>query len=368
MLRRGGTVFSVATPADEPDVRRLLRENIVGGRYGLSLEREPWAFSQPLSLSQHVIIAREAHSGRAIGMCERVVRHAYVDGRVERLPYIGALRIAGSHRNRVVILKGGFEAMRLFCRDDDDLPFALTSITADNEVAMRILTRGLPGFPTYHPLGDYSTFVLRSSRQKPDARVAAAGADDLPKLARFLNEKAATSQFAPCWTAQGLTTLADKGLPRDNILLTRDGARLTASIGVWNQLGAKQAVVRRYPSAVKRCRPLLNLLAPLLGSPAFPPLGQPLNLATLTLLAVENDDPSLLRALLQAALAHCRALGFAGAILGAASASPVSVALRRMFRRAIEYRTSLFLAHWPEGAARVEALKNVALAPEVGFL
>ena len=45
-ITHGDVTFSVAGPADEPDVRRLLRENPLGGRFEISLEREPDAHQQ----------------------------------------------------------------------------------------------------------------------------------------------------------------------------------------------------------------------------------------------------------------------------------------------------------------------------------
>src|SRR5215471_18259270 len=95
ILRQGGYEFSVAGRDDDADIRRLLRENPTPGSFSLSFEREPSAFDDdgPRALRQCFIVARDRRTSEAIGVCNRVVREAYVDGKVHKLPYLGALRI-----------------------------------------------------------------------------------------------------------------------------------------------------------------------------------------------------------------------------------------------------------------------------------
>ena len=95
-LVAGNLRFAIAERGDEADIRRLLRENALGGWIRLSLEREPDAFAADFGLSRShaFIIARDRDSGEAVGICERSVRDAFIDGEIRRLPYLGALRIA----------------------------------------------------------------------------------------------------------------------------------------------------------------------------------------------------------------------------------------------------------------------------------
>src|SRR5262245_21827956 len=161
--------FDVATLADEAEVRRLLRENPVGGRYAMSMEREPDGLAGTGLPEERrtIILARDDKTGAAIGLCERVVRPVYVDGERRMLPYIGALRIAASHRHRVSILKGGSRAVREHGARADELACALTSIASDDARARRILTAGLADLPTYKRISDYVTFVFRPRRRRP---------------------------------------------------------------------------------------------------------------------------------------------------------------------------------------------------------
>jgi hypothetical protein len=85
-----------------------------------------------------------------------------VNGEIRRLPYLGSLRVAPAYRHRIRVLRGGFEAVRSLLHKTSDLPFALTSITADNDKAARVLCAGLPGLPTYRPAGELATFAIRT--------------------------------------------------------------------------------------------------------------------------------------------------------------------------------------------------------------
>ena len=153
-LVAGNLLFSVARGEDDADIRRLFRENALGGWVRLSLEREPAAFDADFGLSRShaFIIARDRDTGEAIGICERSVRDAFVDGEIRPLPYLGSLRVAPARRHRIRVVRGGFAAVRSLLGEPSDVPFALTSITADNETARRGLagTAGLsPGWRAF---------------------------------------------------------------------------------------------------------------------------------------------------------------------------------------------------------------------------
>jgi hypothetical protein len=370
VLRQGGYEFSVAERHDDADIRRLLRENPTPGSFSLSFEREPSAFDDDgqRALRQCFIIARDRRTGEAIGVCERAVRGAYIDGKVHKLPYLSALRIAQTHRNRIGVLRGGFEALRQFAEQADETPFALTSIAAENETALRILSRGIPGLPVYSPVGAYSTFVLGAKSEKLLAGIRPATPQDFPALAKFLQSTLASKQFAPYWREEDLTALAENGLPACRILLATQDGRIHGCMGVWNQTGFKQTVARQYPATVSALRPLINLFAPLTGSPQLPAIGQPLRLAVLSLVAVAGDNQSVLQELLRGALGVAGRLGHSGAIFGTARDTQARETIRRHYRFSIEYETRLFLVRWPDAKHHVARIAGAAPAPELGHL
>jgi len=366
-LRRGGVIFAPARADDEDDLRALLADLAMAGRYRLAFERvaAPRAPIGPC-LSHATMIARDEASGVAVGCYERVTRRAFVNGAPTALPYLAALRIAPSHRRRLALLRAGFESLRAFARPDE-APFALTSIGADNTAARRLLAAGLPGLPRYEPAGAVSTLALRCLATPIAPDIAPAQPQDLPALAAFLNARNATRQFAPAWSEDDLAALAQDGLPCAGILLARRGGVIVGSIAAWDQTARRRTVVRAYPPALRALRPLLNLAAPWTGLPPLAPEGQPLRQATLALLAVAGDDVALVLRLVAAALTLAHANGLDVAALGLPVGHAWHDAVRRE-RRALEYRTVLYRVIAPDAAARVTPLDGRPPQPEIALL
>jgi hypothetical protein len=343
----GNFTFAVAGSKDEPDIRRLLRENPLDSWIRLSLEREPDAFAADFGLSRShaFIIARDRQTGEPAGICERSVREAFVDGEVRWLPYLGALRVAPRHRHRIRLLRGGFEAVRSLLHRPADLPFALTSITADNDRAARVLCTDVPGLPTYRPAGELTTFAIRTRERPMSAGIERATAADIAAIAVLLQRAYRRFQFAPVWHAADLQRLiASGGLRIDDVLIMRRGPGLRACLAVWDQRGAKQTVVHGYASWLGRARPLVNLAAPLLSMPRLPPPGSALAQVYLSHVAVEDDEPALFRSLLAAGLTLARRRGFELALTGFAAGHPFAAVVER--ERPATYRSLLHTVHW----------------------
>jgi hypothetical protein len=362
----GGFEFSVAGAEDDGDIRRLLRENATDGWIHLSFEREPSVFLHGGPFATHAfIIARELQSGEAAGICERASRDVFVDGQARRLAYLGSLRIAPRFRNRIRLLKGGFESVRRLLRDPEALPYALTAIAADNAPALRMLQAGVPGMPRYLPIGEVSTFALRPAIRRQLGAVEVATAADLPAIAAHLNRCHRHLQFAPVWTPRDLVRC--RGLRPEDFLIVRRGLGIAGCIALWDQSAFKQVVVRGYAPWLAHTRPVVNAAAALLRVPALPAVGAPLLQVYLSHLAVEADTPALLGVLLDAALCAAHRRGFALAVTGMARdrAAARLIAERYRFR---EYRSVVHLVHWDEGRAAASAAARGPLHVELALL
>lgn len=365
----GDLVFAVAGREDNEDIRNLLRENELGGWVRLSLERTPDAFAADFSLSRShgFIIARDHKTGGAVGVCERSVRDAYIDGEVRRLPYLGLLRVTPAYRHRLRVLKGGFAAISELLHEHSDLPYALTSITADNHVARRVLGAGLPGMPIYRPYAELSTFAIRTASRPAPPSVEAANKADIPAIAVLLQRIHRNFQFAPVWHAADLERLfATGGLHIEDFLIVRRGPGVRGCLAVWDQSGVKQTMVRGYAPWLARVRPLANLVSPLTGVPILPAAGSPLRQIYLSHVAVEDDDLAVFNSLLTAGLSQARQRGFGVALTGFASMHPFAAIANR--RGAVRYRSLLHLAHWPDATSSVEALMHRTPHPEIAVM
>jgi hypothetical protein len=88
-------------------------------------------------------------------------------------------------------------------------------------------------------------------------------------------------------------------------------------------------------------RPVLNVLAPLVGKPRLPAIGAPLRLVYLSALAIKADRSDGLLSLLGASLDLAPMRGAGAAAFGLDARHPWVTAVRRAFA-AIEYRTDLY--------------------------
>jgi len=355
--------FTIAGPADEAEIRRILRENPLGGGWQISLEREPDGLGGPHvpDERQVLVLARDPESGVAIGLCERLVRPAWVNGERRMMPYLGALRIAPSHRHRLAILRGGFATLREQAELPDECGFALTSIAADNHVAKRLLTAGLKGLPHYRPVGPYLTAMMRARHYAPDPAIAPAAPADLPEIADWLARVCAKRQFSPALDAA--TLAAQTGL---ELLVMRGRGEITGLVGLWDQRASRQAVIHAMPQAARWLRCPANLLAPLTGLPEIPATGRRIEQAFITMLATDGDESLFDLRLVRAALSLAASKQIKVGTLGLPGDHPWRQHLLRCFRR-IEYRTDLYAVHWPETEPEID-MAGQTVFPDVALL
>jgi hypothetical protein len=358
--------FKIAVQSDDADIRRLLRENPMDGSLRITLEREPSAFSADfgLSHSHHFVVARDTISGQAVGICERSVHTVYVNGVPHEVPYIGCLRVAHGHRNRISVLRGGFAKLRTVAQHSDAPRFAITSISDENAVALRILTAGLKGFPTYVPLGKLATVVI-AARKSAGHSGETATADCLATQATRWN---ASHQFGLLWTERNVQGLEREGLPTESRMVIRQGGFVQGTIGIWDQRSHRQAVIRRYPAWLGMLRPAYNALARVAKRPVLPPVGQPMNVAAASHFSWFDENPQTFLHLIRLALGHAHDLGLSAVAFGFAAGSLCHQLLLKHFPRALEFRTQFFAVVWPDEAQHLPVFDGRALHPEIAVL
>jgi hypothetical protein len=365
MMEAKGVSFNFATRDDEPDIRRLLRENAMEGQLRISLEREPDAFAADFELAraQDFVIARDMNTGEAIGLCERTVHDCFVNGEPRALPYIGALRVSASHRNKNAIIKGGFAKLRSMVDAAGVLPFAITSISSENMTALRLLGKGLPGLPRYEASGEFSTFLLRASGREVAADPVAS-----EELAAAANHWNAQHQFAKVWSRFEVERLSAFGLPPGSCLGIKKSGKLCASIGLWDQRKHRQAVIRHYPAMLRILRPAANAFAAVTGRPPLPRTGQAVSVAVASHFSWTDGLEKTFVQLIKTALARASTLGIAAVAFGFAGNGLCQRLLRNNFARSMEFQTKLFRVFWPENIARLIEFDGRPVHPELGIL
>jgi len=346
-------IVALATPADEPELRRLLRDNPMDGEIRVSLEREPDAFLAAAVEGEphHTIVARDPATGAVVGMGSRSVWSAFVNGEPRRLGYLSQLRVDRAFRGRRRLLAAGYALLRGL-RGPDETPFDLTSIIADNRVALRLLNAGVPGLPRYRELGKFVTLILptpKPRRSPRGIRIERGSWERMGEIADCLARNRKRYQAAPFFSEEELLSPErSRGLQPESFHLAISGGAITGCLAVWDQSAFKQAVVRGYAPRLDHWRPWINRLSPLLRTPRLPDPGVPLPHAYISHIAVDGDNPALFQALIESACAEAKAAGYAYLVLGLAAQHPWLPWLRSRFK-AREYPSVLHTVHWGDG-------------------
>jgi len=370
----GNVTLEVASPADDPGLRRLLRENPLGGEIRLTFEREPDFFRAAAMQGspRQTVIARDVRDGRIVGMGSRAVLDVFVNGEPARVGYLSQLRLAGPYRGRVRLLAGGYDLLRA-SREAGEAPFDLTTIVADNAAARRVLGAGLRSLPAYRELEPFVTLVLPVGRalefEAPaGVRIERGRRDRSGDIAACLERCRRRYQFAPRWTASDLlSSVRCPGLRPEDFFLAVEGHEVVGCLALWDQSGFKQTVVRGYGPRLGRWRPWVNRLARLVRTPTLPDPGAPLHYPFLSHVAVSPDRPEVLLALAAAAHDEAGCRGVPAIVAGFAARDPMLGRFARRFG-ARRFVSLLYAVHWEDGRRSVDALDGRIPHLEVALL
>jgi hypothetical protein len=381
----GHVHFEVATPAHDEALRRLLRENPMRGAVSLSFEREPSYFAAAAveGADHRTIVATE--DGRVVCAGSVSSRMRYVNGEPMRVGYLGGLRLDAAARGRTSILLRGYALFRQLHEQQGGPAIYLTSIAADNVSARRVLEKGLSGMPTYHPLGEMVTLVIRRRENtdfhKPPARMRRHFGNEglelvygsratVGALAELLARDQRRHQFAPVWSTTDLSgSNSLPGLNDSDFRFVRDeSGKPVACAALWDQRAFKQAVIRGYAPWVRRSRLLLNVAARFVGGPRLPAIGRALSQAFVSHVAAEDDKPRHVEWLIKLLHGPACTREIDHLVLALDARDPRLPHLRQVFRPR-EYVTRLYAVHWNDGAAVARRIDpNRLLAPEVATL
>jgi hypothetical protein len=346
-------VVSLAVPGDDAGIRGLVRREALPGRIRVAFPREP-DFSLGCAVTGtdvRIVVARSMDDGAVVGVACRSIRNVFVNGRPERIGYLGQLRIDERFRGRWLVSRG----FSLVADLDRDRPVRryLASIVDGNEQATGVLvTKRRRRFPAFREAARYETLALRVQRSRPPVGgredVVPGSADQLEALAAFLQAEGARRQFSTVWSAGALRDLEALGLPPGDIRIARDGGRIVGAIALWDQRAYKQAVVRGYTGWLRAIAPLMKL----------PRVGQQIRNAYASLVCVARDDAAVFGRLLGEVNDLARVRGFEYVLVGLDARDPLLAVARA--HPHIAYASRLYVGTWPSGFTRLAESQGAA--------
>ena len=366
--------FELATDADDPGLRRLLRENPMQGSVSLSFEREPNYFNaSAVEGSFHqTLVAREADTAEIIGVGNRSLRPMFVNGTVQEIGYMSQLRIHPKYGKGLYLARGLAQGFKLYhdLHRDGRTPFYLMSVIEDNLPARRLLTSGLPQYPHVQEYTRMFTYAIYPVRQKralslPRSLRLVRGSEKYASgIVDCLNRNSICKQFAPYWTCESLFIA---NLNPEDFFLSLDGECVVGCIACWDQNAFKQTVVRGYSGGIARWRKLLNAFSRLGSWPYLPEPNTPLRHSYASHLAMDNDDPIVFAALLRALYNHTFEHGYSYFMIGLAESNPLREIVKAY--RPLTYISQLYLVTWDDGLdAMAKVDRHLIPALEIAML
>jgi hypothetical protein len=365
--------FELADSQTEAQFRQMLRENPLAGNINVLLTREPNAF-HAAEISGDVyelMLAFHRETRQLLGGGARFEYDAYINGAVERIGYLGELRVQGGLKQRRKLLLSAYRAMRAQ-HERGNVPCYITTIISDNTSTRRLLEAGLADMPTYQPLESLVTLTIpvrqAARRKSRDVRVEQCSDEHIDEIASHLHRIGSQFQFYPAWTAENLRSgKRCRGISASDYFVVRNEAGIRAACCLWDQRAFKQTVVTGYSKQLTRLRPFFNVATPLLRQPRLPAPGQEIQSAFLSHVSVEQGDEDALLALIGFAARQAAAQDIDYLVLGFADRDPFSHLIRKRFS-CHRYESMIYLVYWEDGREYASTIDDRIPHPEVAIL
>ena len=364
----------LAAPSDDAAIAALLAATSLPGEIRLSFERAP----SPLAAGSidgdvhQWLVARDRFTGALAGVASRAERAVFVNGRPGRVGYLSQLRLDPACRHLRAVITAGLASCRGL-HDRGDVPFHLLSVVAGGDRTRRLVATARAGTaPRLIRLATLRTFALTTHvgpprREEAGLRIEAGHDAAMAEIVACLERHQPRFQLASRWAAADFRSDRTRGLQPTDFVVARRGARVVGCLASWDQRAFRQVVVRGYSRRLRLLRPGLNAVAPWIGLPHLPAVGEPLAFAYLSHVAVDDDDPAVFAALVRAQCRRARAAGLSHVVVAFVPGHPLFAAVPAIARHRA-YDSDLFAAAWDGDVDAVAALDGRALHPEVALL
>lgn len=332
-------VFARAVPGDDKAIRQLLRRVPMRGDLRIGFEREPSCFActDPAGCHGHMVVARRG--GHLVGVGEWSGREVWLGGERRMVGYLHGLRLEPGLPGSMRVLREGY-AFLAGEISGIDATIWFTSIDAANPRARRVLESRANGLPRYDRAANYLTKVwpVRCRLRGGCAGVM----DTREELTDFLNHEGARHDLSLCWDEARWQALERSGFSAKDVVVIRDGGKVAAVAGVWDQRSWRQLIVHRYPRWMRVARLLCHWAGPGVGWPRWPAEGAVAAIGHVFPFAVAAGAESTVARLWQGVQDIARRRGINWLALGLDEGDP----LWRDFRGAVaSYSTVIYHVH-----------------------
>ncbi|QTN32281.1 hypothetical protein HZ994_08040 [Akkermansiaceae bacterium] len=295
-----GVTIREAVAADHAALERLFSETSMAGAIRIGSDRSPDFFAASrVQAATPCVWAAFAADGRAAGVFSAGKRLVHLGGEKIPLRYLSDLRIHPDWRSGTLLARG-FRSLRekVFAEGE----WAQTLVLEGNAPALEILRSGRMRLPQYRPAGRYVNWLLPQQAISRYFPVRTACEADLPAMQCLLDDSSRRRSFSAAVDLGKLGGAFLNGLVIGDFLVAEDAGEIRGMIALWDQGGFQRLRVDGYSPAMAVARPFWNLAALIRGGAKLPRRGRTIPIRKASMLACADDDPSILKSLLSAAL------------------------------------------------------------------
>ena len=356
-----------ATISDDNTIKKLLSDHPMDSWVSITLEREP-SYFKGISLMGKTYTLMFKEDDKVVGICACSYLPVHINTKIEKIGYLGLLRVSKPFRNKIRYIKYGFDAIDKMIPKEATVPYFFTSIASENFRARRLLESNLKGMPKYYPRGKMSTLIFSHRRGKILDLLKQATKDDIEQIATFYNQKASKYQFSPHLTKEWLENLDGSiGLKIDDFYLAKDDkGAIRGCLALWDQQQFKQSVIQKYKTPLKQIRKFYNLYARLSKRVELPKPKERLQYLFIAFFAFE-DEKIAINMLTEAAKLSKKIKGVKNSILGVSSKHPLMQKIIQEFRPAI-YQTQIQTVVLANEKSNQPTMDDCIVQPEVALL
>lgn len=300
--------ISLATNDDDSKLREILRKNPMRGSISLVSTKEPCFFNS-ISVEgkkNYVISARNLETNLLVGFGIRSVKPVFINGNVKNIAYLSGLRLDKQFRGRSLVYRG---YKFLYDLDKENpLPYSLTSIIDDNQIAKNILASSRKGIPLYEDLGVFYTHVIPVLKNKinyKNSSIITGENVSIEQIVEFLHKEGSKKQFYPYYLKEDFDKNSGllRGLNLKDINVYLSNGEIMGLMGSWNQSSFKQTIIDSYNPLMKLARPVINSIFRIKGFlTPLPKEGEKLNYSCGAIIAIKDNDSKIFTSLIDSCL------------------------------------------------------------------
>jgi len=350
--------FILADHSYEEQLRNMVRDETMPGHIQISYEREPDFFHGLETQGTFNQIMAAEEEGRIIGFGCRSIRPVFLNGKRINFGYLSGLRSLPESKQKLGVVRGYRTLKKL--HTDGRCPGYITTIIDGNVEAISTITKGRAGLPSYKKLGRCTTYAipLKMKRDKTLGglvlRFAKKGEEK--RIMESISLLGKQYQFFPALAQSDFESPLLLNLSITDFIVAEKEGKICGISALWDQSAFKQHRIRKYSGFLRRAKPLLNTGLKCAGCQPIPNEGEMLRQAFFCFKATTNNDPKVMKAMLDFACKHLAHAGYAYCITGFHDDDPCSKIVKK--HHALRYRSHLYFSGWADDLKTYDALDH----------